>query len=99
MRASGDHLTDITPIEILTLVPLATLIVVFGVQPGLLLDLVQGSVDEFLASARTGQAIPVDPIVVVIGLAVIVLVVVARTVSVELGRRRETAVVAQGGGA
>ena len=95
----GGHLTDITPIEILTLVPLATLIVVFGVQPGLLLDLVQGSVDEFLASARTGQAIPVDPIVVVIGLAVIVLVVVARTVSVELGRRRETAVVAQGGGA
>jgi NADH-quinone oxidoreductase subunit M len=95
----GGHLTDITPIEILTLVPLATLIVVFGVQPGLLLDLVQGSVDEFLASARTGQAIPVDPIVVVIGLAVIVLVVVARTVSVALGRRRDTAVVAQGGGA
>ena len=80
--------------------PLATLIVVFGLQPGLLLDLVQGSVDEFLASARTGQAIPVESaIVVVIGLAVIVLVVVARTVSVALGRRRETAVVAQGGGA
>ena len=29
----GDHLTDMTPIEILTLVPLATLIVVFGIQP------------------------------------------------------------------
>jgi hypothetical protein len=88
-----------TPIEVLTLVPLATLVVVFGVQPGLLLNLIQGSVDEFLASARTGQAIPVDPIVVVIGLALIVLLVVARTVAVALGRRRETTVVvAQGGG-
>ena len=95
----GGHLTDMTPIEVLTLVPLATLVVVFGVQPGLLLNLIQGSVDEFLASARTGQAIPVDPIVVVIGLALIVLLVVARTVAVALGRRRETAVVvAQGGG-
>jgi len=76
-----------------------TLVVVFGVQPGLLLNLIQGSVDEFLASARTGQAIPVDPIVVVIGLALIVLLVVARTVAVALGRRRETTVVvAQGGG-
>jgi len=95
----GGHLTDMTPIEVLTLVPLATLVVVFGVQPGLMLNLIQGSVDEFLASARTGQAIPVDPIVVVIGLALIVLLVVARTVAVALGRRRETTVVvAQGGG-
>ena len=31
-----------TPIEILTLVPLGALIVVFGIQPGLLLDLVAG---------------------------------------------------------
>ena len=41
-----------TPVEILTLVPLATLIVVFGVQPGLLLDLVQGSVDDTLERGR-----------------------------------------------
>ena len=39
----GGHLTDMTPIEMLTLVPLAALIVVFGIQPGLLLDLVQGT--------------------------------------------------------
>jgi NADH-quinone oxidoreductase subunit M len=95
----GGHLTDMTPIEVLTLVPLATLVVVFGVQPGLLLRLIQGSVDEFLVSARTGQAIAVDPIVVVIGMALIILLVVARTVAVALGRRRETAVVVQGGGA
>ena len=53
----GDHLTDMTPIEILTLVPLATLIVVFGLQPGLLLDLVQGTVTDTLAAAEAGAAI------------------------------------------
>ena len=31
------HLTDISPVEMLTLVPLATLVVVFGLFPGLLL--------------------------------------------------------------
>ena len=46
LKGLGDHLTDMTPVEILTLVPLATLIVVFGVQPGLLLDLVQVTVDR-----------------------------------------------------
>ena len=50
LEGLGGHITDMTPIEILTLVPLATLIVVFGVQPGLLLTLVQGSVDD----ARVG---------------------------------------------
>ena len=48
----GDHLTDMTPVEILTLVPLATLIVVFGIQPGLLLDLVAG---HGHATARVGR--------------------------------------------
>ena len=31
----GSHLTDISPVELLTLVPLATLIVVFGVLTAL----------------------------------------------------------------
>jgi hypothetical protein len=89
-----------TPVEILTLVPLATLIVAFGVQPGLLLTLVQGSVDDVLASAAVGQAIPVGIEVVLIALALVVLLVVARTVAVALGRRRGRAVVAvEGGGA
>jgi NADH-quinone oxidoreductase subunit M len=96
----GGHLTDMTPIDILTLVPLATLIVVFGVQPGLLLTLIQGSVDDVLASAETGQAIPLGTEVVVIGLALIVVLVLARTIAATLGRRREAAVVAvEGGGA
>jgi NADH-quinone oxidoreductase subunit M len=100
LKNLGGHLTDMTPIEILTLVPLATLIVVFGVQPGLLLTLIQGSVEEVLASARTGQAIPIGSEVVVIGLALIVVLVLARTVAATLGRRRDTAVVVvEGGGA
>jgi hypothetical protein len=52
-----------------------------------------------LASAATGQAIPVGPEVVVIGLALIIVLVLARTIAVAIGRRREDAVVAVGGGA
>jgi NADH-quinone oxidoreductase subunit M len=96
----GGRLTDMTPIEILTLVPLGTLIVVFGVQPGLLLKLIQGSVDEVLVAAGTGQAIPIPTEVVVIGLALIIVLLVARTVAATLGRRRETSVAAvESGGA
>ena len=52
LKGLGDHLTDMTPVEILTLVPLATLIVVFGIQPGLLLDLVKVTVDDLLLRRR-----------------------------------------------
>jgi NADH-quinone oxidoreductase subunit M len=74
----GHHLTDMTPIEILTLVPLGTLIVVFGVQPGLLLGLVQGTVRETLAAAEAGSPLPVGTDIVVIGVAIVALAVVAR---------------------
>ncbi|HUP55747.1 MAG TPA: NADH-quinone oxidoreductase subunit M, partial [Methylomirabilota bacterium] len=86
----GHHLTDMTAIEVLTLVPLATLIVVFGVQPGLLLKLVQGTVVETLAAAETGSAVPVDTNVVLIGLAVVVLLLAAR-IAVALRPGRSTA--------
>ena len=49
LKGLGHHLTDMTPTEILTLGPLAALTVVFGLFPGLLLDLVGGSVDIVLA--------------------------------------------------
>jgi NADH-quinone oxidoreductase subunit M len=78
LTALGDHLTDMTPIEILTLVPLATLIVVFGVQPGLLLGLVQGTVRETLAAAEAGAPYAVATNVVVIGIAIVVLAVLVR---------------------
>ena len=48
LRGLGHHLTDMTPTEILTLAPLGALVVVFGIAPGLLLDLVQGSVVNVL---------------------------------------------------
>ena len=53
----GEHLTDIRPVELLTLVPLGTLVIVFGLFPGLILTTVQGTVDSFLASVANGHAI------------------------------------------
>ena len=39
LEGLGHHLTDMTATEVLTLVPLGALVVAFGIQPGLLLDL------------------------------------------------------------
>jgi NADH-quinone oxidoreductase subunit M len=75
----GHHLTDMEPVEILTLVPLATLIVVFGVQPGLLLTLVQGTVESTVEAGAGGAAINVDPSVVWILIGLVVAGVVIRT--------------------
>jgi NADH-quinone oxidoreductase subunit M len=55
LRGIGHHLTDIRPIEVLTLVPLGTLVVVFGLFPGLILGLIAGPVDSVLAGF---QAVP-----------------------------------------
>ncbi len=57
LKSLGHHLTDLRPVEALTLVPLATLVVVFGLFPGLVLDLVQGSVVSVLGDVGTGTAI------------------------------------------
>ncbi|HET7169304.1 MAG TPA: NADH-quinone oxidoreductase subunit M [Candidatus Limnocylindrales bacterium] len=74
----GGHLTDMDPIEILTLVPLATLIVVFGLQPGLVLDLVRGSVDDTLRAAGSGAALAIAPELVIVAVALLVVGVAAR---------------------
>jgi NADH-quinone oxidoreductase subunit M len=50
LKGLGPHLTDMKPVEILTLAPLGALTVVFGLFPGLLLDLVAGSVKAALAA-------------------------------------------------
>jgi NADH-quinone oxidoreductase subunit M len=55
LKGLGDHLTDIRPVEVLTLVPLGTLIVVFGLFPSLILSLISGPVDTVLAGF---QAVP-----------------------------------------
>jgi NADH-quinone oxidoreductase subunit M len=51
LKGLGSHLTDVTPTEILTLAPLAALIVVFGVVPTLLTSSFAQSVQTFLLSA------------------------------------------------
>ena len=51
LKGLGSHLTDVTPTEILTLAPLAAMIVVFGVMPSILTSSFSQSVQTFLMSA------------------------------------------------
>jgi hypothetical protein len=74
----GDRLTDIEPVEILTLVPLATLVVVFGIQPGLLLDLVQGTVDATVEAAESGSVIAIGSEVTLVLIGLVVVGILAR---------------------
>jgi NADH-quinone oxidoreductase subunit M len=61
----GSHLTDITPVEILTLAPLGGLVVIFGIQPGLLLNVFGGTVRETLDAVRPAAPIVIpDPFVI-----------------------------------
>ena len=80
----GHHLVDIRPIEILTFAPLGTLVVVFGLFPGLVLDLVRGSVKSVLTDVRAAGPIALPPIVPAAALALIALVMVGRLVAVIL---------------
>jgi NADH-quinone oxidoreductase subunit M len=78
LKGLGDHLTDIQPVEILTLAPLGALVVVFGLFPGLILDLVSGTVTSVLADVDGGVAVDVPVWVVVAGLALVVVFVIGR---------------------
>ena len=49
LKGIGHHLTDMTRTEIVTLAPLVVLAIGFGLFPGLLLQLWQGPVTDFLA--------------------------------------------------
>jgi NADH-quinone oxidoreductase subunit M len=75
-KSLGHHLTDMTPAEVLTVAPLAALIVVFGLFPGLVLDLVHGSVTAVLAdAAREGSiALPTQTAVVLVALPILYVV-------------------------
>jgi NADH-quinone oxidoreductase subunit M len=70
LASLGDHLTDMTPVEILTLAPLGALVVIFGLQPGLLLDLLPGTVRETLAAVEPSAPIGI-PTTITVGLLVI----------------------------
>ena len=78
LASLGNHLTDITPVEILTLAPLGALVVVFGLFPGILLTIVDGSVTQALANVQGAAPIAVDPLIVAVALGALVAVIVIR---------------------
>jgi NADH-quinone oxidoreductase subunit M len=51
LRSLGGHLTDMSGIEMVTIVPLAFLIVVLGLFPSLVLDLLRAPAQAFMAAA------------------------------------------------
>jgi NADH-quinone oxidoreductase subunit M len=57
LKGLGSHLTDMKPVEAMTLVPLGALVVIFGLWPGLILNLIEGSVNATLEFVN--QAAPV----------------------------------------
>jgi NADH-quinone oxidoreductase subunit M len=57
LRGLGHHLTDMRPVEVLTLAPLVVLTLVFGLFPGLLLELFQGPVTEWLTHVTPEAAV------------------------------------------
>ncbi len=85
IRGLGRRLTDVSPVELLTLAPLAALVVAFGVLPGLLLDVIDGSVTRILADAAVGSPIVVEPWILAAGLAILAAAVVLRITSLARG--------------
>ena len=83
----GGHLSDISALEILTLAPLGALVVAFGLFPGILLDIVDGSVSRSLADVGTGSAIALDPVFVAAALGAIAAVIVIRIATLPAVRR------------
>jgi len=81
LRGLGHHLTDMTPVEILTLAPLGALVVVLGLFPGLVLEIIDGSVAGALADVTPVPPAAVDTIVPAIAIAVIVGAVAVRALS------------------
>ncbi len=61
LKGLGGHLTDMSPIEAATLVPLGVLVVVLGLFPGPILDLVQGPVTGILGHVSQGTALHLLP--------------------------------------
>src|SRR6476659_4885703 len=79
LEGLGDHLTDMTPVEMLTLVPLGTLVVIFGLKPGLQLNLFSSTVTETLDAVKPAAPIAIPAEVTYGVIALIVVLVIART--------------------
>ncbi len=87
-KGLGGHLTDMTPTEILTLAPLAALVVVFGIQPGLLLGLFGNTVADTIAAAESGTPIAI-PTTLVIGLLLLLVGGILARILYVVSRRGE----------
>ncbi len=98
LRGLGHHLTDMTPVEVLTLAPLGALVVAFGLFPGLVLDLVAGSVEEVLDSVGEGSAIQVAPEAAALAIAAPILYVVLRVIYAAYADAREPLEAGRAGG-
>ncbi|HUQ79227.1 MAG TPA: NADH-quinone oxidoreductase subunit M [Patescibacteria group bacterium] len=80
LKGIGRHLTDMTPTEILTIAPLAALTVVFGLFPGLILDLVANSVTVVLSDVTRESPVAIPPQTALIAIALPILYVVGRLI-------------------
>lgn len=56
-----DHITDLSPIEVATLVPLGVLVVALGVFPGLVLGLIQGPVSGIVQAVHGAAPVAFGP--------------------------------------
>jgi hypothetical protein len=88
LHSLHDHLTDISPLEILTLVPLGILVVLFGVLPGLILEMVGAPIEAILGEMAQAVEIPLDPLLVAAGLGLVAFVIVVRAATLPGLRRR-----------
>jgi NADH-quinone oxidoreductase subunit M len=89
------HLTDMTPTEVLTLAPLGALVVVFGLFPGILLDIIEGTGRLALDSVADAQPIALDPLVPAVALGLVVAVIVIRLFALRPGRHSDEDAAAQ----
>ena len=80
LKGIGHHLTDMTPVEILTIAPLAALTVVFGLFPGLILDLVRPSVTAVLGDVARQGPLAIPPQTALIAIALPILYVIGRLI-------------------
>jgi NADH-quinone oxidoreductase subunit M len=99
LRGIGHHLTDMTATEILTLAPLGALVVVFGVFPGLLLNLVAASVNNVLRDVGSARPIPIAPEVAIVAIALPIVFVVLRVMYAAFEDNRASEPLEAGGAA
>jgi NADH-quinone oxidoreductase subunit M len=96
LKGLGHHLADLSIIEVLTLTPLAALVVVFGIFPGLVLDLIAGSVTKVLADVAAQPAIEVAPEVAAVAILIPIIYVIVRVIVAANADRRAAAATAGG---